>query len=261
MDNRVRCLLAGNGRCVQRVTHMKKVKIAAQLAVLSVAFSATTVRADTLDSLGVLTQAQFLTLSENMGAATHYKALAPAEPLGPLGFDVALEVSSTDIDSTIFDLASGGGFELDTFLIPRLHVHKGLLFGLDIGASLTAIPDTDFKVFGAELRYAILEGSIATPALAVRATYSKVTGIDQVDFDTMGLELAVSKGFAILTPYAGVGYLRSNSKPNVDDLAEESFDQQKVFAGLSVNLGFTVGLEVDVTGDYTTYSVKGGLRF
>ncbi len=228
---------------------------------MATALSVTTARADTLDNLGVLTQAQFLVLSENMGAATHYKSIAPAEPLGVLGFDVALEVSSTDVDSTVFDLASDGGFELDTFLIPRLHVHKGLPFGLDVGASLTAIPDTDFKVIGAELRYAILEGTIATPALAVRATYSKVTGIDQIDFDTMGLELAVSKGFTILTPYAGVGYLRSNSEPGVDGLADESFDQQKVFAGLSVNLGFNLGLEVDVTGDYTTYSVKGGLRF
>lgn len=218
-------------------------------------------KADSLDELELLTQGEFKTLSENVAAASHYKSITPAEPLGVLGFDVALELSSTDIDSDLFDKASAGGYDLGSFLVPRLHVHKGLPFNLDLGASLTAIPDTDFKVFGAELRYAILEGGIATPALAIRLTHSKITGVDEFDMDSTGAEVSISKGFAILTPYAGAGVVRTNSDPNVGVLLDESFSQKKIYAGLNISLGLNFGLEVDVTGDYTTYSAKAGLRF
>lgn len=243
---------------------MDKRKTQQTLLALVLATGALTTKvalADSLDQLELLSQDEFKTLSENVAAATHYKSISPAEPLGALGFDVALELSSTEIDSDLFDQASAGGFDLGSFLVPRLHVHKGLPFKLDIGASLTAIPDTDFKVIGAEIRYAILEGTIATPALAIRLTHSKVTGLDELDMDSTGAEITISKGFAMLTPYAGAGTVRTNSDPNVGTLLDESFSQRKLYAGVNFNLGVNIGLEVDVTGDYTTYSAKVGLRF
>lgn len=219
-------------------------------------------KAQSLDSLINLGQAQFKTLTENVGAATHYKALAPAEPLGLLGFDVAVELSSTEIDDGIFDLASNGDFGISTFLLPRLHVHKGLPFGLDVGAFYTAIPDTDFKAMGAELRYAILEGSTITPAVAIRATYSVISGVDEMDVTNTGLEATISKGFIMLTPYAGLGIVRTVGTPKgVAALSEESVDLEKFYAGINVNLGFNLGFEFDQTGDYKTYSVKAGFRF
>jgi len=228
-----------------------------------------TASSDSLDQLELLSQKEFLQLSKNVAAATHYKSLSPAEPLGVLGFDIALEVSSTGLDSELFDKASVGGYSLDSFLVPRLHAHKGLPFGFDIGASFTSVPDSDFKIVGAELRYAILEGSIATPALAVRGTYSKVTGVDEVDFSSAGLEVAISKGFLLFTPYAGVGIVYSDSTPNqtetqslVNNLQKESFDQKKVFVGVNINFALlNIGFEGDITGDYETYSAKIGFRF
>lgn len=225
--------------------------------------------ADSLDQLGSLSQADFLQLSKNVAAATHYKSMAPPEPLGILGFDVALELSATDLDEALFDAASSGGYSLDSFLVPRLHVHKGLPFNLDVGASLTSIPDSDFQILGAEIRYAILGGSVVTPALAIRGTYSLITGVDEADFSSAGVELAISKGFLNFTPYGGVGIIYSESSPNqtpeqqqVLSLADESFDQKKVFVGLNINLGLVnLGFEADATGDYETYSAKVGFRF
>ena len=219
-------------------------------------------KATDLDELQALGQGQFRTLVENVGAATHYKALAPAEPLGLIGFDVALELSVTEIDEEIFDIASGGSFDLSRFLLPRLHVHKGLPFGIDLGAFLTTIPDTDFTALGAELRYAFLEGSTLTPAVAVRAHYSLVEGVDELDLNNTGVELTVSKGFLFLTPYAGIGTIRTSGTPNdVAGLSKESVDQEKVYVGVNINLGFNVGIEADRTGDYTTFSLKTGFRF
>ena len=219
-------------------------------------------RATDLDDLQSLGQRQFQTLVENVGAATHYKAISSAEPLGVIGFDVAVELSVTEIDDEIFDIASGGSFELSRFLLPRIHVHKGLPFGVDLGAFYTAIPDTDFKALGAELKYAFLEGSTLTPAVAFRAHYSVIQGVDELDLTNAGLELSISKGFLMLTPYAGIGVVRTTGTPNdVPELREESVDLEKVYVGMNINLGFNVGIEADRTGDYTTFSLKTGLRF
>ena len=214
------------------------------------------------NQLAVLNQAQFATLAENLAAATSYKALEPAEPLGMLGFDIGLEISGTEIDTEIFDLASQGGWDLSTLPVPKLHVHKGLPLNFDVGAFYTGVPSSDIRIWGGELRYSLISGGIATPALAIRATYSKMEGVDELDTSNTGVELTVSKGFAMLTPYAGVGRIYSKSEAvGVATLKTEEPELSKVFAGLNINLGVNLVLEVDKTGDYTTYSAKAGIRF
>jgi hypothetical protein len=218
--------------------------------------------AASLNSLNALNQAQFLTLSENLAAASHYKAITPAEGLGVLGFDIGLSLSSTEIDDSLFDIASEGDYGLSSLLLPRLHANKGLPFGLDIGATLSAAPDTDIKLLGAELRYAIVEGGVALPAVGLRASYSTLQGVDELDLNSAALELLVSKGFLMFTPYGGVGLVRSTaSAKDVPGLSDETFTQNKVFAGLNFNIGFNFAIEADRTDDYTTFSAKAGIRF
>jgi len=217
--------------------------------------------AEDFDLLGNLTQREFQTISENIAAATHYKGVIPAEPLGLLGFDIAVEVGSTDIDSQLFEKVSSDDFDLDTLLIPRLHVHFGLPFKLDFGASLTEIPDTELQIIGAELRYSILKGGISIPALAIRGSYSQVMGVDEIKLNHTAVEATISKGLLMFTPYGGVGLVRTNSDPNAGSLRKVSFNQEKVFVGVNINLGINIGFEADRTGEYTTYHAKIGFRF
>lgn len=219
-------------------------------------------QADSLGSFDQLNQSQFLELSENVGAATQYKAISPPESLGVIGFDVGIEVSSTDIRGELFDLASGGEFDGSELIIPRVHIHKGLPLGFDLGASLGIIPDTDARIFGAELRYAVVQGGVATPAVGIRASYSQVQGLEQLEHNDVGIEVGISKGFLIATPYAGAGIIRSESDPqNIDGLTSESYEQRKLFVGITLNIGFALTVEADRTGDTRTYSAKAGLRF
>ena len=222
-------------------------------------------RADAFDSVGLLSQDDFQTLTGNVGAATHYKSISPGETLGVLGFDVAVELSSTDIDDAVLDRASNGDADMDSLLVPRLHAHKGLPFGLDIGASVGQVAETDMTVLGAELRYSIIDGNVALPAVGVRASYSLTEGSDNLDVQNAAVELSVSKGFLMLTPYGGVGYVRTTAEPGdaqaITQLEDESVEEGKLFIGLNVNLGFNFGFEMDRTGDYTTYSAKAGIRF
>jgi hypothetical protein len=66
--------------------------------------------------------------------------------------------------------AVSGGDAPRTLAVPKLHVHKGLPFGIDVGAMYSAVPNTNIKLMGAEVRYALVEGGIATPAVGLRAS-------------------------------------------------------------------------------------------
>jgi len=231
------------------------------LVLLFFAFSA---QASSFNTLSVLSQEQFKQLSENVAAAAQYKGVTPPEPLGILGIDVGLSVSYTTIDvDQVFDLASDGDFEVSGIALPRLTLHKGLPFGIDVGVSASGAPGTDIKVLGAEIRYAIIEGNIALPAVGIRASGSVLQGVDEIDLQNLGLDISVSKGFLLFTPYAGVGIVRSTATPNnIATLKEETIDQNKMFAGVNVNLALlNLTLEADKTGDYTSGSLKAGFRF
>lgn len=220
------------------------------------------VHAASLDSLEALSQANFELFSENIAAAIHYKGVGPAEPLGIIGFDLGIELSSTEIDETLFDLASSGDFETSELIIPRLHVNKGLPFGLDVGAALSAVPGTDIKVLSGELRYALISGGMLSPSVGIRASHAILEGLSEIDMTSSALEITASKGFVMFTPYIGTGFVKSTATPkNLGELTEVSFDQKKMFVGVTVNLGVALTLEADQTGDYRTYSAKFGFRF
>lgn len=213
--------------------------------------------------IGSLTinQTQFRLLSEDLGAALSYKAVIPAEPLGLTGFDFSLEGSSTKLEHAEILKQVTNGDSGSTLVIPKLHLHKGLPLGIDVGAFYSAVPNSNIELWGAELRYALLKGGAATPAVALRGSYSKLQGVNSLDFNTKGVDLSVSKGFTLLTPYAGIGKVWIESTPNGFGLVSEDFSSSKVFAGVNFNFGLVnIALETDKTGDATSYSAKFGWR-
>ena len=224
--------------------------------------AATSLCAADLDQLQRLgTQSAFRSLTEDLGAALSYKSLSPATPLGITGFDVGVDASFTHLNSNAFGTASNSSKSV--LPLARLRAQKGLPFDFDIGLSYAAVPGSNIKLWGGELRYAVLPGSVATPALAVRGSYSKLSGVNQLDFDTKGIDVSISKGFFGLTPYGGIGRVWANATPrNVAGLGSESVGLNKVFAGVNFGLGiFAVGGEFDRTGRSNTYSVKAALRW
>ena len=227
-------------------------------------FCTTATQAASFNTLQALSQEQFVRFSENVAAAVQYKGVTPPEPLGIIGFDVGLSISYTKIEvDDLFDIASEGDFDISGLPLPRLTVHKGLPFGIDVGVSASAAPGTDIMVLGAEIRYAIMEGGIALPAIGIRASGSVLQGVEEMDMQNIGLDISVSKGFLMATPYAGIGVLRTTATPNdAPTLEEEVISQTKMFAGLNLNLGIlNLTLEADRTGDHSTGSLKAGFRF
>lgn len=218
--------------------------------------------AQDVDQLQNAGQAEFRLLSEDLGASLSYHAQIPAEPLGLAGFDIGFGVTATRLEHTgIWEQVTSDDAD-STLYIPTLRVHKGLPAGFDIGLSYASIPGSNIRYTGGELRYALFEGGPATPAIAVRGSLTKLSGVDQLSFETRGLDVSISKGFALLTPYAGVGRVWVESTPHVGGLQKEEFSLTKVFVGLGINFAvLNLNLQADRTGDASSYSLKLGWRF
>lgn len=232
--------------------------VAALLAYLPLAAGA-----EDIDRLQLLNQGEFRRLSEDLGAAASFKPLIPSEPLGLTGFDIGVAITGTRLrNRALFERASSGSDVPIVLPIPSIRLHKGLPHGVDIGVTYSTVPSSNIALFGGELRWAFIEGGVAIPAVAVRGSVSRLTGVDQLKLQTTALDLSVSKGILNITPYAGIGKVWTSSTPRgVPGLREESFSQNKLFAGVNVNLGVNFAFEIDRTGGATSYGVKGGIRF
>ncbi|MEY8878371.1 MAG: hypothetical protein AB9M60_17820 [Leptothrix sp. (in: b-proteobacteria)] len=222
-----------------------------------------TAQAADLNSVGQIGQANFKALSQDLGAAVAYKGLVPAETLGLVGFDVGVGLTATQVEnSTALRAAAGGASVPASLPLASVRAVKGLPFNIDVGVALGKVPLSNVRTVGGEIRWAVIEGGIAMPAVAVRAAVNRLGGVDHLKVNTTTFDVSISKGFLMLTPYAGVGTVLVRSSAPGTSLASESFSKGKVFAGLNVNLGLVnLAAETDKTGNNTSYGLKAGLRF
>jgi len=220
-----------------------------------------------LNQIGALTQDDFHRLSQDLGSALSYKPLAPAEPLGLFGFDLGLAATDTKIKNTdVFQKAGAG--DVSNVVVPSARFNLGLPFGLDVGVMAGAAPSTSVRLYGGEVRWAFIKGSTTMPAIALRGSYTQLAGADQLDFNTKGVDLSISKGIAMFTPYAGIGKVWVTSTPKnippsfLTPPSKESLTQNKYFVGVNMNIVLVnILLEADKTGEATSYGVKLGFRF
>jgi hypothetical protein len=221
-----------------------------------------------INNIGGLSQDQFHRFTQDLGSALSYKPLAPAEPLGLFGFDLGVAATDTKVKNKDVFQAVGAGNDVSNIVVPQLRAAIGLPFGIDIGAMAGEAPGTNVRLYGGELKWAFLRGSTVWPAVAVRGSYTKLAGVDQLDVDTKGVDLSISKGFAMFTPYGGIGKVWTNATPKSIPASfptppsSESISQNKYFVGLNINiLLVNLVVEGDKTGDATSYGLKLGFRF
>jgi hypothetical protein len=210
-----------------------------------------------------LLQSEFNTLVEEMGTAVSYNPVSPAEPLGITGFEAGIVVTMVDIDDNIWSKAVSDADAPSMLPVPRLMVRKGLPFGVDVGLAYTKVPGSNIKIIGGELRKAILEGSAATPAVTVLGHTSSLSGVDDVDISAYGIDVGVSKGFAIFTPYAGIGQVWIDGSENAGiGLADHDTSETRSYLG--VRIGFMPLLNLVAQADFSvvnSYSLRLNLGF
>ena len=210
---------------------------------------------------GLSSQSQFEDLSKQVGIVIGYIPLAPAEPLGITGLDIGIEVTVVDIDQNeSFWIEAVQDKNPPSFLVfPRVHAQKGLPFGFDAGLAYATVPGSNIGFVGAELKWAFIRGGIVLPAVALRGSYTRLLGLDDLDLDTYGADLSISKGYAIFTPYAGLGQLWIKSRSNLFE--DENHSITKGFIGLKVRL-FVVSFVAEI--DYIEiplYNLRANLSF
>lgn len=228
------------------------------IVAIMLAVSSAALANDDIDNLQALAQTQFHDLSADLGAAVTFKPLQSAEPEGITGFDIGVDFSGTQVEHKQAWTIATGGSDVDTVPMARLRVSKGLPGDIDIGAFYSTAPNSNIKAWGAELRYALVEGGVTTPAIGLRGSYSKVSGVDKLGFHTSSIELSISKGFGPLTPYAGIGHVWISSDPDASTLLEsESFGETEKFVGINIGMAvMNLAFEWNRIGDNTTYAAK-----
>jgi len=213
-----------------------------------------------LPNVGSIAQEEFRGLSKDLGAAFSYKGVAPATPLGTLGIDLGVELTRTSIEHESAFSRAGTG--VSDIFVPKLHIHKGLPAGWDIGAFIGGASEVSATLFGADVRYAIMDDGIARPALGVRLSGTKATGLGKLDISTAAVDVMASKKFAVLTPYLGAGYVRTWSSVSGSGLSDERLGQGRYFGGLAFTLlTMNLAVEAERAGENTSLSAKLGFRF
>ena len=234
-----------------------------RLAAAAALLAATGAQAADFNALKLLNQTEFRAFSEDVAAAIAYKGMLPAEGLGITGFDLGVTAGATEVaHRDVLRKAAGGASVPSAIPTVGLRAHKGLPFDIDVGLAVQTLPGTNVRATGGELRWAFVGGSTLLPALAIRLSGMQLSGVDDLKMRSTGVDLSISKGFLFATPYAGVGRVQVSSKAPGAGLKDESFGQNKVFAG--VNLAFVplaMVIEVDKTGEATSYGVKLAIRW
>ncbi len=213
-------------------------------------------------------QDEFKKLSTDLGLSISYVPLVPAEPLGGgvlPHVDVGVEATSVNIDRSESYWSNAATDLPSAIIYPKLHVQLGLpVIPIDLGFVYASVPDSDIKLTGGEVKWAILKGSTLTPALALRGAYTKLDGVDVLDMSTKSLDLSISKGFAMLTPYAGIGMVWITSEENDPDinLEKEDISKTKAFVGMKLSLLpiFNIVAEADFAS-VNMYSLRINLHF
>lgn len=205
-------------------------------------------------------QVDIRAMTRDLGAGLSYKALGPAAAYGIMGFDIGAFATYADIDeSDPWDRATGGQ-DPSSLWVVGARARKGLPLGLDASIFIADLPSNDGTLFGGSLQYALLEGGPVTPGVALRLGYSSLSGVDDFDFDAWSVDATVSKGFPLLTPYAGAGIVISELDPSVGSLSSERTSFGRVFGGVRLSLGFLdVTPEVEMAGGNFSANLRLGV--
>jgi hypothetical protein len=162
------------------------------------------------------TPADFRDLADAFGDAISFPNLGMAASTGVAGFEVMAAAGGPQVDTGSHWWRSGVDAQTFGGVLTgyRGIVRKGLPGHLDVGAQVGRVAGEQF--WGGELRWAIWDGGILVPAAALRLAYSRL-GASAVALDVSEVQLVVSKGFPIVSPYAAAGFRRSVAKAEFGD--------------------------------------------
>ena len=164
-----------------------------------------------------IANANFQAFAKQMGAALVSSDLTPPGTLGHSGFSAAMELSVVSLKGISrgetpptgpwFIMPTENTFQ-GSFLLPGVHVRKGLPWSFEIGTKVGWIDKSDMVVGTLEAKWAGNEGFAYLPDVAVRFHATRLFNTRDFELGAGGLDFSVGKKWAIggmitLTPYGG----------------------------------------------------------
>src|SRR5689334_14946057 len=215
-----RRVAAAGGRA--RGLHLGRILVEQRLhlAALLIVLAALPLRAsDDISFDPATTQAEFTKFSRVVAQGIFPTPVEPARASGLLRFDVGIAASLVAVDTNDpyyrHAVPAGNNFVHNGYAaLPRLVVTKGFSAGT-ISASYAKINNSGIGTWGGALDIPVLRGTLATPEIAVRASYATLTGVDVYKLKTYGAEAFISKGFGPLTPYGSIGRQRIDARGDI----------------------------------------------
>jgi hypothetical protein len=235
----------------------------------SLAFASDVKIDDLINAAGSRAQTEFDLLSRDIGRMIFLNPGNSPEPLGLLGFNAGAQVSFSKVDTAPFKSATGQNIPGSMLPVPSLRAQKGLPWGIDIGVVyLPEFNELNVGMMGAEARIDLLEFfPLPTPLLhlSARGSYTKLTGVSELELNTFGYDLSGGVNFPIIKPYAGVGVINIRSTPQGTAallLSEANSSHTNLFAGVKLKIIPFVPINIEYSNAlFETYSIKVGVEF
>ena len=176
---------------------------------------------------------------EFLARANNYSPLEHAGSHGTIGIGIGLGLAGYETPSNseaMRELWRGSGKAAEEnktpegrLYIPRLQVHKGLPWSVDVGMGLGQDRLTGANLMSAYSQWTIFEG-FALPALALRGGYNRLMGLASTDSSSVTVDAVASLGFLrIFTVYGSYGAGRHQSQVRLG----ETFGTSLVIDGAS----------------------------
>jgi hypothetical protein len=216
-----------------------------------------------------LTQAEWHNFTRQVGAISAFKSLASAKTLGTLNFNVSVDYGSTPVDQ--HDPAWINTFVHpdedcplgDAIAFPAIRGSMGISDNMDIGGYWTTAPGANYGMVGGEFKYGFLRESEKSPAVAVRASATILTGVPDFNLNIYSIDLLASKDIAMVTPYVGI---RTNLAVGTEttskvELNTESIATAQGYAGVVCSVWMlNLAAEYNVSS-LNTFAFAVGLNF
>ncbi len=147
--------------------------------------------------------------------AITFPQLAEAAPLGLTGFHVVVAAGGPEVatradwwNSAMKDRVVG-----NVLIAPRALLRKGLPMRLDVGVQVGKVFGLTF--WGGEAAWGLMEGGALLPAVGLAGSYCRLED-SPVALEIGEARLTVSKGFAVITPFASLGLRRERTSAELD---------------------------------------------
>ncbi|HAN30067.1 MAG TPA: hypothetical protein DCQ06_00580 [Myxococcales bacterium] len=146
----------------------------------------------------------YKSLMKEVSLAMGSRMVGPAASLGALGVEIAYELSFVGTNSNASYWQDTASAPAATISTGQLRVRKGMPYGLQFGANLTHMYDSNMWAIGAEMKIAMIDGYKNIPDLAMRTSINVVLGNADLGMLIAGADFILSKSFGI----AGVASLQ-----------------------------------------------------